>query len=42
MEPHWDQIGTNIPAIDTAVPAAVFYILVRADPDTLTRGPEKS
>ena len=37
-EPHWDHIGTNILAIATAALAAVFYILVRADPDPTHTG----
>ena len=41
-EPHWDQIGTNTPAIATAALAAVFYIPVRADPDPTHTGAGKS
>ena len=39
-EPHWGQVGTNTPAIAiaTAALAAVFYILVRADPDPTHTG----
>ena len=32
-ERHWDQIGINVLTITTAALAAVFYILVRNDPD---------
>ena len=32
-ERHWDQIGINVLTITAAALAAVFYILVRNDPD---------
>ena len=41
-EPHWDQIGTKTPAIATAALAAVFYILVRADPGSHSHGGQRS